>query len=122
MLMQSTVENRRQMVTFTVANQIDSNVTTIDNAAIADAVWDEVLTGATHNIPTSAGKRLRQVADIGVYEGGQVGLIQLTVLLAQQVMKTVLSIYLLTISQMLQPWLLRLQLLDLKLLQTLISH
>jgi hypothetical protein len=60
-----------QMV-FTVANQIDSNVTTIDNAAIADAVWDEVLTGATHNIPTSAGKRLRQVADIGVYEGGQV--------------------------------------------------
>lgn len=44
----------------------------VDNAAIADAVWDEVLTGATHNIPTSAGKRLRQVADIGVYEGGQV--------------------------------------------------
>jgi len=39
---------------------------------IADAVWDEVLTGATHNIATSAGKRLRQVADIGVYEGGQV--------------------------------------------------
>jgi len=27
--------------------------------AIADAVWDEVLTGATHNLPTSAGRRLR---------------------------------------------------------------
>jgi len=39
---------------------------------IADAVWDEVLTGATHNIPTSAGRRLRQVVDVGVYEGGQV--------------------------------------------------
>ena len=39
---------------------------------VADAVWDEILTGATHNIPTSAGRRLRQVADIGVYEGGQV--------------------------------------------------
>ena len=39
---------------------------------IADAVWDEILTGATHNIPTSAGRRLRQVVDVGVYEGGQV--------------------------------------------------
>ncbi|MBE9573954.1 MAG: hypothetical protein IMF20_02340 [Proteobacteria bacterium] len=31
---------------------------------IADAVWDEVLTGASHNIPTSAGRRLRQSADV----------------------------------------------------------
>lgn len=30
-------------------------------AAIADAVWDEVLTGATHNVVNSAGRRLRQV-------------------------------------------------------------
>lgn len=30
-----------------------------DLAAIADAVWDEILTGATHNISTSAGRRLR---------------------------------------------------------------
>ena len=30
---------------------------------IADAVWDEVLTGATHNDATSAGRRLRQAAD-----------------------------------------------------------
>lgn len=29
--------------------------------AIADAVWDEVLTGAEHNIVNSAGRRLRQV-------------------------------------------------------------
>lgn len=42
------------------------------SAQIADAVWDEILTGATHNISTSAGRRLRQVADVGVYEGAQV--------------------------------------------------
>lgn len=29
--------------------------------AMADAIWDEVLTGATHNVATSSGKRLRQV-------------------------------------------------------------
>ena len=29
---------------------------------IIDAVWDESLTGATHNIPTSAGRRLRDLA------------------------------------------------------------
>lgn len=39
---------------------------------VADAVWDEILTGATHNIPTSAGRRLRQIADVGLYEGAQV--------------------------------------------------
>lgn len=32
--------------------------------AIADQVWDEVLTGAVHNIATSAGRRLRQAADV----------------------------------------------------------
>jgi len=32
-------------------------------ATIADAVWDEVLTGATHNAATSAGRRLRQASD-----------------------------------------------------------
>jgi hypothetical protein len=35
-----------------------------DPSAIADAIWDEVLTGATHNIPSSAGRRLRQLGDI----------------------------------------------------------
>jgi hypothetical protein len=29
------------------------------NEEIADAVWDEVLTAATHNVPSSAGRRLR---------------------------------------------------------------
>lgn len=33
-------------------------------AVIADAVWDEVLTGASHNDSTSAGRRLRQASEI----------------------------------------------------------
>lgn len=32
-----------------------------NNATLVDLVWDEVLTGATHNVPTSAGRRLRQL-------------------------------------------------------------
>lgn len=31
--------------------------------AMADAIWDEILTGATHNITNSAGKRVRDVID-----------------------------------------------------------
>jgi len=68
------IDSKTSQLTFTIPNQVDSNSLTggTSPSAVADAVWDEVLTGATHNIPTSAGKRLRQVADIGVYEGGQV--------------------------------------------------
>lgn len=33
-------------------------------AQIVDAVWDEPLTGATHNIATSAGRRLRSMGDV----------------------------------------------------------
>ena len=39
------------------------------SAAIADAVWDEILTGATHNIQNSAGKRLRTIASQVVHTG-----------------------------------------------------
>lgn len=38
-----------------------------DLATIADAVWDEVLTGAIHNTPTSAGRRLRQLAAFAIH-------------------------------------------------------
>lgn len=41
-------------------------------AGIADAVWDEILTGATHNINTSAGKRLRQLGETAVAAEGTV--------------------------------------------------
>jgi hypothetical protein len=40
--------------------------TAADNA---DAVWDEVLTGATHNIQASAGRRLRQVTSSIIIDG-----------------------------------------------------
>lgn len=38
---------------------------------IVDAVWDELLTVATHNVATSAGRRLRQVSSI-ISEGATV--------------------------------------------------
>ncbi|GAG13825.1 unnamed protein product, partial [marine sediment metagenome] len=40
--------------------------------AIADQVWDEVLTGGTHNVTDSGGKRLRDLQEFGTYEGGAI--------------------------------------------------
>jgi len=37
--------------------------------ALADAVWDEILTGATHNIATSAGRRLRELGAYHISSG-----------------------------------------------------
>jgi hypothetical protein len=42
---------------------------TISSRATVDAVWDEVLTGATHNVASSAGRRLRQLASVIVRAG-----------------------------------------------------
>ena len=39
---------------------------------IAKAVWDRVLSGATHNISSSAGRRLRTLQTGGAYEGGAI--------------------------------------------------
>jgi hypothetical protein len=48
-------------------NQVKTKVDTLENApsadTIADSVWNEVLTGNTHNVNRSAGKRLRTLAD-----------------------------------------------------------
>lgn len=41
----------------------------VDVSALASAVWDESLTGANHNIPTSAGRRLRQVSSPVILDG-----------------------------------------------------
>ena len=38
--------------------------------AVANAVWNEVLTGATHNVNRSAGKRLRQLGDERIIADG----------------------------------------------------
>lgn len=40
----------------------DTMQTAIDD--IPNAVWDEELTGLTHNVPTSAGRRLRSVGEV----------------------------------------------------------
>ena len=51
----------------TSISEIKTKVLTLENApsadTIADSVWNEVLTGNTHNINRSAGKRLRTLAD-----------------------------------------------------------
>lgn len=39
---------------------------------VVEAVWDEILTGATHNITNSAGRRLRQIQEAGSYTRGAV--------------------------------------------------
>lgn len=44
------------------ANTVTASAVATDAVdEIVDAVWDEVLTGATHNVTNSAGRRLRQV-------------------------------------------------------------
>jgi hypothetical protein len=56
----------------TSAAQIGVNAVEISTSAtsqIVDAVWDEVLTGATHNVASSAGRRLRQLASQVVWDG-----------------------------------------------------
>jgi hypothetical protein len=49
-----------------------SSRSTATTSGIAQAVWDEVLTGATHNIPSSAGRRLRILDDERIITDGQV--------------------------------------------------
>ena len=40
------------------------------HAEAADAVWDEVITGALHNTTNSAGRRLRELRESGFYSDG----------------------------------------------------
>jgi len=42
--------------------------TTATSAQLVDNVWDEVLTGVSHNVGDSSGKRLREMFDAGFYE------------------------------------------------------
>lgn len=41
-------------------------------AQLVDDIWDEILTGATHNIATSAGRRLRGIQEFQGYENGAI--------------------------------------------------
>ena len=51
----------------------DGGVDSTELAVIADGVWDEILTGATHNITNSAGRRLRDVASPVIISGTSPG-------------------------------------------------
>lgn len=53
------------------ATGLDAIVSTATGMVeIAKAIWDRVLTGATHNINNSAGKRLRQIAATDLIDSG----------------------------------------------------
>ena len=58
----------------TDTGQLISGVTlTAENqASVVTDVWDRVLTGATHNVASSAGRRLRQLQGGGGYSGGAI--------------------------------------------------
>lgn len=43
---------------------IDADILNVKNQ-----VWDEVLTGATHNVPSSAGRRLRTLSNVVIFDG-----------------------------------------------------
>jgi hypothetical protein len=53
----------RQIAISATTGKVTSEAVELDSAATAalvDLIWDEPLTGATHNVATSSGKRLRQ--------------------------------------------------------------
>lgn len=49
----------------------DAKAEFIDAAisSVPSDVWDEILTGTTHNIPTSAGRRLREIGAFAIHSG-----------------------------------------------------
>lgn len=55
-------------------DDLDDDFTATQKDSIADAVADEVLTGATHNVSNSLGRRIRELDDQIGYEGGAIWL------------------------------------------------
>jgi len=53
-------------------NALVSSDLGIVGQAVASQVWDEILTGAIHNVTNSAGRRLRIIQESGSYHDGQV--------------------------------------------------
>lgn len=56
----------------TTAMRGTDGVDTTAAAALVDLVWDEILTGATHNVADSAGRRIRDLQEFGVYDNGAI--------------------------------------------------
>jgi hypothetical protein len=59
---ESTLSNRPTLAQIEASTVLAMESDIPSAATIADAVWDEILTGATHNIQNSAGRRVRQLA------------------------------------------------------------
>lgn len=53
----------------TVDQQEVAAVWTLWSISGEQAVWNEPLTAATHNVPTSSGRRLRQLSDVVIIDG-----------------------------------------------------
>ena len=62
-----------QVIVATNNDKTDYALLDADKDVIVDKVWDEPLTGATHNDPTSAGRRLRQASAWLSAEGQAIG-------------------------------------------------
>ena len=69
----SNVQILRTVATEVQVVETQGALTEQDKDDIADKVWDEPLTGATHNDPTSAGRRLRQSSAWLSAEGQVIG-------------------------------------------------
>ena len=51
-------------------NQVVALTASATSAQLVDDIWDEGLTGGSHNVPTSSGRRLRAIQDFQGYETG----------------------------------------------------
>ena len=47
----------------------NTNFNDLNSTGVANAVWDEVLTGATHNVTNSSGKKVRELAHHIIHSG-----------------------------------------------------
>lgn len=55
-----------------IGKLLKDEIKTGHTVEVAKAVWDRVLTGALHNIANSAGRRLRQLQERGIYQDGAI--------------------------------------------------
>lgn len=62
----ATAQADLDIITGAAGALLDSTAT---SAQLVDDVWDEVLTGGTHNVTNSSGRRLRQLQEAGSYNG-----------------------------------------------------
>lgn len=63
------VSGTGELVNNATGNSIISTTGLTSNASISEAVWNSILTGATYNIPGSAGRRLRALASAVITDG-----------------------------------------------------